>query len=133
SVSTASGQRGQDLQKADAARSQSGRASVANGSAGLSRSEECAGRVLSARAIAWRRQQGDRGNGAQDRGAGVSDAEVWPGVRASKSRGVRVGVSAASRKSVGEEGRESGLQAGAGDDERVRGICARKQPIATRP
>ena len=73
------------------------------------------------------------GDGAEDRRAGVSAAEVRPGVRASKRGSLRGGVSAAAGEGVGEEGGEPGLQAGAGNDVGVKVGSARRPPAAKRP
>ena len=134
-VSAASRQRRQDLQASDPPWGQPRGAGVADGGAGLSSREECAGSVLPPHSVAGRRREGGGGDGAEDRGARVSDAEVRPGVRASKRGGVRVGVSRSPGEVDGEEGGESGLQAGAepgGSGEFVRMAFACRPPTTLR-
>ena len=89
------------------------------GGARLPSREECAGSVLPPRSVACWRPEGDRGDGAQNRGARVPHAEIRPGVRAPKPGDLRASLSATAAEIVGEEGGQPGLQAGARNNDAV--------------
>src|SRR5262249_41142031 len=89
------------------------------------------GRVLPPHPGPLWRGQGGRGDGAQDRGAGVSGTEIRPGGRAPGGAGLRRGGPAADPEGAGAQGREPWLPPGAGDD--VRGARAGGPPKAQRP